>query len=522
MPKVKKGKRQRAYAPKSQSGCLTCKIRRVKCDEGRPACHRCTSTSRTCDGYAHSKVPTTAVSIRASPSLDINRACPLSKRSFAYFLQLTRPQLAGFFGSDFWERLVLQAAYHEPAVRHAIIAIGSRHETAAQQTIRVGAGNMFALGQYNLAIKHLLDPSLRRGERHLDIFLMSSILFACFESIQGNHALAITHIQSGVKLLQETVYDQKTGALQHQKLGEPSRVNSYTSLETYAKVFALLDSGASRIIGDYYRSSIQSSSVHTEKIYGDSPISFSSIYEAKSTFEYGACMFSGTLDSKLSGASVQLPHSPPKDQRSHLTTLMSKFWLAVQELVRLKSSHFTEKEELAAAVLQLNVLVTWVSFEVDLQHPSSAITWDVFMPRLEEMVRLGDQIVSCIKSGNPNGAGSMSVSLESGYIIPMYAVASNCQDLTIRRRAIAVLRSVPRQEGLWNSLLAAKAAERIIEIEAEASRELAGYSGDPWEVECFRARPLLIIDAKGGRLHYTRNSLDGCDTHEVVEEIFSW
>ncbi|KAF2267799.1 hypothetical protein CC78DRAFT_530575 [Lojkania enalia] len=37
--------------PKVKSGCRTCKIRKLKCDESRPACHRCISSGHTCDGY---------------------------------------------------------------------------------------------------------------------------------------------------------------------------------------------------------------------------------------------------------------------------------------------------------------------------------------------------------------------------------------------------------------------------------------------------------------------------------------
>ncbi|KAK3385315.1 hypothetical protein B0H63DRAFT_181546 [Podospora didyma] len=36
---------------KVKTGCQTCKTRKVKCDEGRPACVRCVSTGRACDGY---------------------------------------------------------------------------------------------------------------------------------------------------------------------------------------------------------------------------------------------------------------------------------------------------------------------------------------------------------------------------------------------------------------------------------------------------------------------------------------
>ncbi|KAI0523735.1 hypothetical protein F5B22DRAFT_659468 [Xylaria bambusicola] len=521
MTKIKGG-RQRAYRPKTRSGCLTCKVRRVKCDEGRPDCLRCTSTGRTCDGYAHTTAPIAGSgSVLQGPSLEI-QASPRSKRSFAFFMQCTCSQLAGFFGSEFWERLVFQAAYNEPAVRHAVVAIGSRHELAIyQKAAERDAVGCFALGEYNLAIRHLINPSQGKAQRSVDVYLIMSILFACFENIQGNHASAITHLQSGVKLLRETVYDRDSGALDCQQFETANRINSYASFQTYAKIFALLDSQASRIIGDYYQSFIQSSPPsYADAVYGAGSLSFSSIDEARTLWEYGACLFSGTLDTKLSDASMQLPHKPVEGQRSHLVNLTSKYFYAVEDLIQSRKSHFTPREELAAAILQLNVLVTWVSFEIELQYPKA--TWDKFMPKLNDMVLLGEQIVSLISSSNDSKQNTSSFCLESGYILPMYAVASNSRDIGIRRRAIAVLRSVSRQEGLWNSFLAADAAERVIEIEQRVAREMSVCGDGYEELELFSSRPLLEIDAKGGRLHYTR-SPHGCQPpHDVVEEVFSW
>lgn len=37
---------------KVRTGCVTCEIRKVKCDEGKPFCKRCCETGRNCDGYA--------------------------------------------------------------------------------------------------------------------------------------------------------------------------------------------------------------------------------------------------------------------------------------------------------------------------------------------------------------------------------------------------------------------------------------------------------------------------------------
>ena len=34
------------------TGCLTCRMRKVKCGEEKPTCARCNSTRRQCDGYS--------------------------------------------------------------------------------------------------------------------------------------------------------------------------------------------------------------------------------------------------------------------------------------------------------------------------------------------------------------------------------------------------------------------------------------------------------------------------------------
>ncbi|KAH6663086.1 hypothetical protein B0J14DRAFT_280144 [Halenospora varia] len=46
-----KVRKTRASKPKVKTGCQTCKIRRVKCDETKPACLRCVRFGHKCDGY---------------------------------------------------------------------------------------------------------------------------------------------------------------------------------------------------------------------------------------------------------------------------------------------------------------------------------------------------------------------------------------------------------------------------------------------------------------------------------------
>ncbi|ENH65134.1 hypothetical protein FOC1_g10005986 [Fusarium oxysporum f. sp. cubense race 1] len=90
MTRVKSGQRQRARAPKVKTGCGTCK---VKCDEARPACTRCTSTGRKCDGYqteAPSPPAKSSPSVISSPTSVVSTYTTRPEaRSFQFFIEKT-------------------------------------------------------------------------------------------------------------------------------------------------------------------------------------------------------------------------------------------------------------------------------------------------------------------------------------------------------------------------------------------------------------------------------------------------
>lgn len=178
-------------------------VRHVKCDEVEPNCLRCTSTGRKCDGYApipHIKrrkkststgartPPSGAALIRkaSSPAFEIFED-DVERRSFTFFKVRTIPEISGYFPSEFWDRLVPLAAYYEPALKHAVIALASLHERfekGDQSILRSNndiAEGGFALQQYNKAIQSLLKPRGKILKPNLDTSLVACVLFACFE-----------------------------------------------------------------------------------------------------------------------------------------------------------------------------------------------------------------------------------------------------------------------------------------------------------------------------------------------------
>jgi hypothetical protein len=253
----------------------------------------------------------------------------------------------------------------------------------------------------------------------------------------------------------------------------------------------------------------------------DIPFSFSSIEEAKNIFEYGRYIFTSSPAAESSCDPVHAA-AAVEAQMGYFTTLLSKFSRALQAFIDSKSPSFTPKEDIAISVLQLHVLSTYVSFNVERLPPNNRSRWDEFMPQIKEMVALGEKIVSYTSPDDVHGGQATSFCLDMGFIIPLYNVASQCRDPIIRRKIIALLRSTSRQEGLWNSFLIAKAAERIMEIEESELGDMQACIDGPDQVRSLSIRPILELDEKGGRLQYIRQGGGDNARVKVVEEVFSW
>jgi len=142
----------------------------------------------------------------------------MEQRMLLLFTTVTVPALSADFSKDFWQRRVVQASNTEPAIRHAVIAIGaihqdfiSRHENYSHS--QDSSIKSFAFHQYTVAISHLHKLMATETQR-LDITLMCCILFICFDCISGNHDSAIIHLKAGLKIL-EDIKEQNIQPLSH-------------------------------------------------------------------------------------------------------------------------------------------------------------------------------------------------------------------------------------------------------------------------------------------------------------------
>ena len=90
-------KNGRIGTKKTRSGCVSCKERRVKCDEEKPECKRCIVAGRRCEGYSVSTPSSRASStppIQRSPSL-ILHVGDSQRRTYDFFISCAAPRISG-------------------------------------------------------------------------------------------------------------------------------------------------------------------------------------------------------------------------------------------------------------------------------------------------------------------------------------------------------------------------------------------------------------------------------------------
>ena len=221
---------------KVRTGCQTCKIRKKKCDESKPACDRCTSTGRKCDGYgdpptksvtikptsqpdlvsevsSRSSVTTSSSSPFSSPSASKARDQPLKLwrppqsawlpneqdyHCFDFFRRRTGPDFAAYFDSSIWRDFVVRACFLHPTVLQAAAAVGAVHRRFELGISPEGFRYCgVAVNQYRKALKSLdEDPPVEA-----EVNMVVSILLGLFEAFQGNYDSAISQYQSGLTAL---------------------------------------------------------------------------------------------------------------------------------------------------------------------------------------------------------------------------------------------------------------------------------------------------------------------------------
>jgi Fungal specific transcription factor domain/Fungal Zn(2)-Cys(6) binuclear cluster domain len=491
---TKQPQKKRASRPKVRTGCTTCKIRRVKCDETKPNCKRCTSTGRKCDGYEFTRDQPSSSDVSRPPLPDGSRLPPpeaqarrsqlilpsslsvtlpgnaRERRIFHRFQTCTIPAFAGASELEFWNSLVLKAGQEEPVVRNAIVALGTLHEDYQKrngkysQDMIADPSYQQALSLYGKALRQLNERLCEGTRSTAKLALMSSILFTCFEVLRRNSMAAIIHYQAGLRELIrqiKTSREDEAASLQFSSAITEFRPAPQDEMDILLRVFARYDVQAST----FARLRPQSLAVDLPL----EPPPFSNLTQVKMHLDNLLISVYQFIKSDLSMYRYWKSENVPSDWLLRRDDAIVTFetWLTriesyFQQNYRIISRP-SEMKNLLGLRMQVKIAIILLKTCIDSGAESS---FDTFLVDFDDIVTRIEELANTLelREALPLENESISFTMELGILHPLFFVATRCRDATIRRRAIAVLKRGGR-EGVWEGPIVALVAQRVVEIE---------------------------------------------------------
>lgn len=482
------------------------RIRRVKCDEQTPICHRCQSTGRKCEYVADSlkagshdlqMVYHMPGILQPTRMWKIPQSHEFMHEAEYRSLEFFQLHTSLCFGKDIGT-YILQAAYHEPIIRTIAVAIGALHNSFVFNHKGISTTREethFTLLHYNKAIRQLIAMNPKTSPQTNDTFLVACILFFCFECLQGNYILAIQHATSGIKIIK-----------QHQNLATSQSFPRYIPQEAVTLLFAILENQILEIEGVVppsldLRPAVFFSSTppisnphHLPSSTDEMRIRFEFLYNRFVRFQTVCEMLEDSTNVQAFEflAQVQYVQTEYFRVRVELEAWIHSFDIWFKTIQ-------TKNPEETNTVTMLRIWRLIMSLYLRLDWPPWEASWDKNTEHFSEINSLvsdllglpthsdGSSFKSSVCDDTPYSMASNASSslppllpkpsktllstfcLSLGIVTPLYLCATRCRDSRVRHRAIEIMFSCQRREGLWDAELAGRIAKRFVEIEEDAA-----------------------------------------------------
>jgi hypothetical protein len=249
------------------------------------------------------------------------------------------------------------------------------------------------------------------------------------------------------------------------------------------------------------------------------PTVFRSLSEARYllVFNWHTCSYG--LNALPSSEDPNFSQSLTSWQRNSIS-IFDKWSAALDAFLENLGGPLTPEELKGLRILQVqsHLALTTLRLTRTTVEEDDQTLWDEFMPIYDRIISQAADVVEPDDGENTKP----SFTIDLGVIGPLFEVISRCRDPVIRRRGVSLLKSRYRQEGVWNSFLVAKVAERLIEIEEEGLGEVKSCKDVPdWALisdvhpvfDPVRRRATLTYGRWGGKNNFQRRT---------IQEVIEW
>ncbi|KAL3443648.1 hypothetical protein BJX65DRAFT_320456 [Aspergillus insuetus] len=510
-----------------KSGCRTCKIRKVKCDESFPVCQRCLSTGRVCDGYGvwggggndygRRQSPKRPPASPSYPPLACISACAANtdeRASFDWFRRRTMVKIPGSYLSDFWTTILLQAGQSDQAVWHSILALSSTHWSGFVQNVpsqRI-AQEQLTLRHLIRAVRHLRPHFSVRDKASCRVILIVCLVFVVLDLLRGYFTSAQVHLRNGLNILAQTQSSSIDNA--NANPGSPSPSYAYEPIdvsicEAFFRLHIQLE-----LLQHQHRPRpcippiLLQSSIHEPSLPTQFPSYTAAWHGLDHLMNQAFYLSAQARDHAAKAGAEAIPIDTLLAQQRRLKSGLDS-WLTSYTF-SFKTLQLAISDSIAEAKTKVHHLVscyhTMLTIMAETALSPNQTVFDAYTHQFEQMLEhLADlwtlsyidlsfpsRSVSPSNSSSSNSNSHSTTSTTSttstrisasekerwiggcdmshtiidiGWMIPLFYTAIKCRVRRIRRRAIKLIESSDHREGIWDAKITACIARRVVAFE---------------------------------------------------------
>lgn len=498
------------------------RVRKIKCDEGRPACGRCVSAGRVCEGYGiwggggsfSSQYGHLGISTGARPCALVPQALPSAlpaaataeeKSVFEWFRTRASRKLQGSLVLNFWDTLLLQASLSEPAIYHAVLALSSVHKQGPLSSDGVlrpdtapDENEQFTLRHYVKAINHL-QPHFASNERpSLRTALITCVVFVALDFLRGHYRAGQLHLLKGLKIMEDVglVESQNDGVICWRPCRQPTDdwiVEAFTRLQLQVELFRHAYRHPCLVILRAPEPEIP------ERVFQSFNEAWQHLTQLLNKIFY--------LNHQSRQQAVTRKGFPPLPMQHQYIREELARWLGTYERSKEALEHrtgwYTDRVyHLLSAYHTMACIMADTSLRPDDESAFDTHT-SSFIMLIIQLAGLWTLTIS--SSGTralPGRAVDMHRSLiDVGWLPPLYFTATKCRVHRIRQQAVRLLECASHREGIWDARATATAARKIVELEEGDFYDNTGATSDEDEISLTQSPtpqdlllPVLPID----------------------------
>lgn len=199
--------RKKRYHHKTRTGCLTCRRRRVKCDEQRPSCLRCCKVNESCRYEQEGLAPqSTLVQYQPSKIPSVSDKIDLSFVDF--FLRNTKDTLStppsslvdrrpvmpldpDMATARFWDSLGLPLIHVEPLILELVVLLARKHRLTLEESKHNDEDLLKVINVMSRIVK----------TRPQDVVVIGSMLASAFQVLHSTSTRDFSPSDDGVHAL---------------------------------------------------------------------------------------------------------------------------------------------------------------------------------------------------------------------------------------------------------------------------------------------------------------------------------